>query len=204
MALTVVVAAGALATSIAQFVDSIPDIRANLPTIVAPWQHWLTSIGLGQIDLAGQATIALSNLDQIAGAAGRTAAAVRGGQPRRGRDDADRLLPVDLHGRRPGPDRGLPVPPGTADLCRRGPAAPDVGVTLVRRLPARPGAHGPRLLPDRARHEPAARTAARRALVGQRGHPPGDSLLRAVRVVGAAGDRGPRPAAERTAARRSC
>jgi predicted PurR-regulated permease PerM len=67
MALTVVVAAGALATSIAQFVEAIPDIRANLPTIVAPWQQWLTSIGLGQIDLAGQAAIALSNLDQIAG-----------------------------------------------------------------------------------------------------------------------------------------
>jgi predicted PurR-regulated permease PerM len=67
MALTVVVAAGALATSIAQLVESIPNIRANLPTIVAPWQQWLTSIGLGQIDLAGQAAIALSNLDQIAG-----------------------------------------------------------------------------------------------------------------------------------------
>jgi predicted PurR-regulated permease PerM len=68
MALTVVVTAGALATSIAQFVDSIPDIRAHLPTILQPWQAWLTSIGLGQIDLAAQATIALSNLDQIAGA----------------------------------------------------------------------------------------------------------------------------------------
>jgi predicted PurR-regulated permease PerM len=68
MALTVVVAAGALATSIAQFVASIPDIRANLPAIVAPWQRWLTSIGLGQIDLVAQSTAALSNLDQIAGA----------------------------------------------------------------------------------------------------------------------------------------
>ncbi len=67
MALTVVVAAGALATSIAQFVESIPDIRANLPTIVAPWQQWLASVGLGQIDLAGEATAVLSNLDQVAG-----------------------------------------------------------------------------------------------------------------------------------------
>ncbi len=67
MALTVVVAAGALATSIAQFVESIPDIRANLPTIVAPWQQWLISIGLSQIDLTAQAAAALSNLDQIAG-----------------------------------------------------------------------------------------------------------------------------------------
>jgi predicted PurR-regulated permease PerM len=68
MALTVVIAAGALATSIAQFVASIPDIRANLPTIMAPWQQWLISIGLGQIDLVAQGTAALSNLDQIAGA----------------------------------------------------------------------------------------------------------------------------------------
>ncbi len=68
MALTVVVAAGALTTSIGQLVASIPDIRANLPSIVAPWQQWLTSIGLGQIDLVAQATAALSNLDQIAGA----------------------------------------------------------------------------------------------------------------------------------------
>ncbi|HEY6014764.1 MAG TPA: AI-2E family transporter [Candidatus Limnocylindrales bacterium] len=67
MALTVVVAAGALATSIAQFVESIPDIRANLPTIVAPWQQWLTSVGLGQIDLAAESAAVLSNLDQIAG-----------------------------------------------------------------------------------------------------------------------------------------
>lgn len=66
MALTVVVAAGALATSIAQFVESIPSIRANLPTIVAPWQQWLTSIGLSQIDLAGQAAAVLDNLDKIA------------------------------------------------------------------------------------------------------------------------------------------
>ena len=68
MALGVVVAAGALATSIAQFVASIPDIRADLPAIVAPWQQRLASIGLGQIDLVAQATTALSNLDQIAGA----------------------------------------------------------------------------------------------------------------------------------------
>lgn len=67
MVLTVVVAAGALATSIAQFVASIPDIRANLPTILAPWQQWLTSIGLSQIDLAAEAGTVLANLDQIAG-----------------------------------------------------------------------------------------------------------------------------------------
>ena len=64
----VVAAAGALATSTAQFVASIPDIRANLPTILAPWQEVLTSIGLGQVDLVTQANLALANLDQLAGA----------------------------------------------------------------------------------------------------------------------------------------
>jgi predicted PurR-regulated permease PerM len=62
------VAAGALATSITQFAAQIPDIKANLPTILAPWQQWLDSIGLNQIDLVAQAEAALGNLDQIAAA----------------------------------------------------------------------------------------------------------------------------------------
>lgn len=64
----VVGAAGALATSTAQFVESIPNIRANLPTILAPWQALLASIGLSQVDLVAQASGALANLDQFAGA----------------------------------------------------------------------------------------------------------------------------------------
>jgi predicted PurR-regulated permease PerM len=66
--LVVVVAAGALATSISQFAESIPGIKADLPTIIAPWQQRLDSVGLNQIDLAAQAEAALGNLDQIAGA----------------------------------------------------------------------------------------------------------------------------------------
>jgi predicted PurR-regulated permease PerM len=68
LVLLVVVAAGALATSITQFAASIPDIKANLPTILAPWQERLDTVGLGQIDLVAQAEAALGNLDQIAGA----------------------------------------------------------------------------------------------------------------------------------------
>jgi predicted PurR-regulated permease PerM len=64
----VIAAAGALATSTSQFVDSIPNIRASLPTILAPWQDLLTSIGLGQVDLVTQANDALANLDQLAAA----------------------------------------------------------------------------------------------------------------------------------------
>jgi predicted PurR-regulated permease PerM len=63
-----IAAAGALATSTSQFVASIPNIRANLPTILAPWQDVLTSIGLGQVDLVTQANDALANLDQLAAA----------------------------------------------------------------------------------------------------------------------------------------
>ena len=68
LVLIVVVAAGALATSITQFAASIPDIRTNLPTMIEPWQQWLNSIGLGQIDLLAQAQAALANLDDIAAA----------------------------------------------------------------------------------------------------------------------------------------
>src|SRR3954463_11629115 len=64
----VVIAAGALATSISQFAEQLPDIRANLPTILEPWQAWLNSIGLSQVDLVAQAEAALGNLDEIAGA----------------------------------------------------------------------------------------------------------------------------------------
>jgi predicted PurR-regulated permease PerM len=68
LSVLIIVAAEALATSTTQFVASIPDIRANLPTILAPWQDLLTSIGLGQINLVAQANEALANLDQLAGA----------------------------------------------------------------------------------------------------------------------------------------
>jgi predicted PurR-regulated permease PerM len=66
LVIIIVVAAGALASSIVTFAASIPDIKAKLPTILAPWQQWLTSVGLGQIDLFAQAEAALGNLDQIA------------------------------------------------------------------------------------------------------------------------------------------
>jgi predicted PurR-regulated permease PerM len=64
----VVVAAGALASSIADFAASLPGIREDLPEILAPWQAWLDSIGLSQVDLVAEAEAALANLDEIAGA----------------------------------------------------------------------------------------------------------------------------------------
>ena len=62
----VLVIAQALSNSITQLIASLPQIRADIGTIVAPLQGWLTSIGLGQVDLATQARAILENLDGIA------------------------------------------------------------------------------------------------------------------------------------------
>ncbi len=66
LVLVVVLVAGALATSIGEFVTTIPQIREDLPAILKPWQDWLGSVGLGQIDLVVQATAILANLDDLA------------------------------------------------------------------------------------------------------------------------------------------
>lgn len=68
LVIIVIAAAGALASSTAQFVEQIPSIRANLPTILAPWEAALGSVGLEQVDLVAQANEALGNLDQLAAA----------------------------------------------------------------------------------------------------------------------------------------
>jgi predicted PurR-regulated permease PerM len=62
----VLVVAQALSNSISQLIASLPQIRGDIGTIVAPVQGWLTGIGLGQIDLAAQALAILDNLDVIA------------------------------------------------------------------------------------------------------------------------------------------
>ena len=60
--LIVVLVAGALTTSIADFIASVPNLREDLPTLLRPWQDRLDGIGLNQIDLVAQATIFLDNL----------------------------------------------------------------------------------------------------------------------------------------------
>lgn len=62
---TIVVAA-ALVSSIGDFVDDLPALRANLPTILAPWQARLNDLGIAQIDLVTQATTFLDNISQYA------------------------------------------------------------------------------------------------------------------------------------------
>ena len=59
--LVVVLTAGALADSITDFVASVPTLRQDLPTILAPWQERLNALGLGQVDLETQAIIFLDN-----------------------------------------------------------------------------------------------------------------------------------------------
>jgi len=62
-----VIVAGALATSISEFLDSIPQIKQDLPAILAPWQAWLDSLGLANVDLVLQVETILANLDKFAG-----------------------------------------------------------------------------------------------------------------------------------------
>ncbi|HVL53246.1 MAG TPA: AI-2E family transporter [Vitreimonas sp.] len=63
--LTVVIA-GALASSIADFAESVPTLQTQLPEILAPWQRRLDDIGLQQVDLIAQAQIFLGNLNRYA------------------------------------------------------------------------------------------------------------------------------------------
>ena len=62
----VLVIAQALSNSITQFASSIPQLRGDIRTIVAPLQGWLDGIGLGQVDVATQALAILDNLDDVA------------------------------------------------------------------------------------------------------------------------------------------
>ena len=63
----VLVIAQALSNSITQFASSIPQLRGDIRTIVAPLQGWLDGIGLGQVDVATQAVAVIDNLDVVAG-----------------------------------------------------------------------------------------------------------------------------------------
>ncbi|TME10235.1 MAG: AI-2E family transporter [Chloroflexi bacterium] len=59
------VVASALVNSITDFVANLPQLRANLPSILAPWQARLSDIGL-QVDLELQAAVFLDNISQYA------------------------------------------------------------------------------------------------------------------------------------------
>jgi predicted PurR-regulated permease PerM len=66
LSILVLILAQALATSISDFIAGVPRLQRDLPTILAPWQDRLRAIGFGQVDLAGQAEIFLTNLNAYA------------------------------------------------------------------------------------------------------------------------------------------
>ena len=61
-----VMIANTLATSISDFITSIPSLRDRLPSILAPWQARLDALGASQVDLATQANLFLSNVNEYA------------------------------------------------------------------------------------------------------------------------------------------
>jgi len=62
----VVAVAGALATSVQNFIASVPSLRQDLPSILAPWQERVNGLGFTDIDLAAQAQTFLDNLNRYA------------------------------------------------------------------------------------------------------------------------------------------
>ncbi len=64
----VVGVAGALAASVTDFIANVPQLRGDLPSIVAPWQERLNSLGLTDVDLVAQASAFLDNLSRYAAA----------------------------------------------------------------------------------------------------------------------------------------
>ncbi|MEO8208301.1 MAG: AI-2E family transporter [Chloroflexota bacterium] len=62
----VVGVAGAIAASVSDFIASVPRLRADLPSIVAPWQARIDALGLTDVDLANQASAFVDNLSRYA------------------------------------------------------------------------------------------------------------------------------------------
>ncbi|MBI2763915.1 MAG: AI-2E family transporter [Chloroflexi bacterium] len=62
----VIAVAGAIAGSITDFIASVPTLRNDLPTIVAPWQERLNGLGLKDVNLTAQAGVFLDNLNRYA------------------------------------------------------------------------------------------------------------------------------------------
>ena len=142
LSLLVLLVAQALASSITDFIAGVPRLQRDLPTILAPWQERLRAIGLGQVDLAAQGQIFLSNLNdyaaQLVGPVQQLAVASLGAL-------GNVLLdahPVALHGHRQPADHVVPAPARPAGLRRGGPPPRDQHRPLVRRLPPRPGGAG--------------------------------------------------------------
>lgn len=66
LVLVSILGATALVSSISDFIDNLPGLRANLPSILAPWQERLNQLGIAQVDLVAQAQTFLDNISQYA------------------------------------------------------------------------------------------------------------------------------------------
>src|SRR5215510_11235322 len=58
--------AAALFNSLNDFLQNLPSLRADLPSILAPWQARLDGLGIGGVDLVTQATVFLDNINHYA------------------------------------------------------------------------------------------------------------------------------------------
>ena len=121
--LVVVLVAGALAQSIADFIASVPTLRDDLPGLSQPWQDRLDALGLGQVDLAAQATQLPRQPRRLRDPAGRSRPAARRREPRGDGQPPDRPDPVALHGHRPRRDPVVPLPARAAGATRKRPAS---------------------------------------------------------------------------------
>ncbi len=66
LVILVVAVAGALANSVADFLASVPTLRSDLPSILAPWQDRLNALGLTDVNLTEQSRAFLDNLSRYA------------------------------------------------------------------------------------------------------------------------------------------
>ena len=66
LVLVSILVATALVGSISDFIENLPSLRANLPSILEPWQQRLNDLGVGQVDLVAQAQTFLDNISQYA------------------------------------------------------------------------------------------------------------------------------------------
>ena len=198
----VVVAASALFASITDFLKNLDQFQQDLVALIQPISDWLRSLGFDQVNLSTQVGLDPGH-PRRPGPDPARAAAGRGRRERRvRRQPPDRLLPGDLHLDRPRGHRLVPAAPGPAGLRQRG--APAHGERRAARSAASFAAWSSSAAPT-----PSSRSLCNLVLGppvrgphddGLR-HPDGDPVLRALRRLGAAGDRGGRDQARRPPAR---
>ncbi|TMC62307.1 MAG: AI-2E family transporter [Chloroflexi bacterium] len=64
--LVAILVAGALAKSITDFFNNVPQLQTQLPQIVAPWQERLNALGLSNVNLLAQTQGFINNLNHYA------------------------------------------------------------------------------------------------------------------------------------------